>query len=295
MQGYPGKFFIAIDAGSSGYSSVMDSGGWHERYRAPKGQRIQTLAFQVTPGTGLDRLWIYQGNDLIWLPFPSDSTNELQDPNYEYTPEYAVELSRMHAGMFDVQKLVKKIKLQTESLEVDATTGRPVCWFEMDYRLNEETEWNTLKDIFTVSPTQEVDFTDIFGIAGKRLKFRIRGYTRDKSKTPAFLAIIVSAVTRVDVKNLFGPYTFLCEDDEKVKGLREEGDGYTAQEKIQILEDWADASNDSMLLLRSVASMCDKRMVFMNIGTRRQIRFKRLNGNDFTSDAYLVTATFQEA
>ena len=131
MQGYPGKYFIAIDAGSTGYSYVLDSGGWHERYRAPLGQRIQAMTFQVTPGTGLDRLWIYQGNDLVWLPFPSDSTNELQDPLYQYTPEFAIELSRMHAGMFDVQKLVKKIKLQTENLEIDTADGRAVSFCVM--------------------------------------------------------------------------------------------------------------------------------------------------------------------
>jgi hypothetical protein len=293
MQGYPGKYFIAIDAGSAGYSSVLDSGGWHERYRAPLGQRIQAMTFQVTPGTGLDRLWIYQGNDLVWLPFPSDSTNELQDPLYQYTPEFAIELSRMHAGMFDVQKLVKKIKLQTENLEIDTADGRAVCWFEMDYRLNEDQEWETIEDVFKVSPTQEIDFTSIYGIAGKRLKFRIRGYTREKSKTPAFLAIIISAVTRVDVKSMYGPFTFLLEDDEKVQGLRESGDEYAAAEKLQILENWADASNDSMLMLGSVASLCDQRMIFMNMGTRRQIRFR--DQNEFKSDAYLVTVTFQEA
>ena len=295
MQGYPGKFFLAIDAGSAGYSSVLDSGGWHERYRAPLGQRILAMSFQVVPGAGLDRLWIFQGNDMVWLPFPSDSTNELQDPLYEYTPEFAVELSRMHAGMFDVQKLVKKIKLQTESLQIDESTGKPICWFEMDYRLNEDEEWTTLEDIFKESPTQEIDFTEIYGIAGKRLKFRMRGYTRDKSKTPAFLAIIISAVTRVDVKNMYGPFNFLLEDDEKVKGLRETGDEYQASEKLQILEDWGDASNDSMLLLKSVSSLCHDRMIFMNTGTRRQIRFKKLSGNEFTSDAYVVSVTFQEA
>lgn len=293
MQGYPGKFFVAIDAGA-GYSSILDSGGWHERYRAPKGERILAMTFQVTPGTSLDRLWIFQGNDLIWLPFPSNSTNELQDANYEFTHEFALELSRMHAGIFDVQKLVKKIKLQTENLEVD-DDGRNLCWFELDYRLNEDEEWTTLEDTFTKSPTEEIDFTNIYGIAGKRLAFRIRGYTRNKSKTPVLLAIIVSAVIRVDVKNMYGPYTFLLTDDEQAKGLREKGDGYTAVDKLKILEDFADASNDSMLMLNSVASLCDNRMVFMNIGNRRQVGFKNQNGSEFTSDAYVVSASFQEA
>jgi hypothetical protein len=294
MQGYPGKYFVAIDAGSSGYSSILDSGGWHERHRAPKGQRILAMTFQVTPGSGLDRLWVYQGNDLIWLPFPSDSTNELEDANYPYTPEFAVELSRMHAGQYDVQKIVKKIKLQTDALEVDANTGKPICWFELDYRLNED-DWITIQDVFQDSPTQEVDFTSIYGISGKRLKLRLRGYTRDSSKTPVFLAIIVSAVIIVDNKFFYGPVTVKCEDDEKVKGAREEDDEYTAAEKRQMLKDWADASNDSMLLLRSAASLCDNKMIFMNYGGGKQIGFKNLDGSPFTSDTYLVDLTFQEA
>lgn len=295
MIGYPGRFFIAIDAGASGYSSILDSGGWHERYRAPKGRRINALAFQVIPGTALDRLWIYQGNELVWLPFPSNSTNEQQDSAYEYYPEFSVELARMHAGMFDVQKIVKKIKLQTENLEVDADTAEPICWFEMDYRLNEDEEWQTVEDIFNESPNQEMDFTDIYGIAGKRLKFRIRGYTRDKNKSPAFIAIIVSAVTRVDVKNAYGPFLILVSDEEDAKGLREKGDGYTAAQKLKILEDWSDASNDSMLLLNSVSSLCDGKMIFMNMDTRIQVAFKGREGGKFTSDIYVVNVNFQEA
>jgi len=295
MQGYPGKFFIAVDAGNSGYSSILDSSGWHERYRAPLGQRIRAMTFQVIPGAGLDRLWIYQGNDLIYLPFPSDSTNELEDSNYEYTWEWSVELARMHAGMFDVQKIVKMIKLQTENLETDANTGQKICWIELDYKLNADDEWSTIEDPFTVSPTQEVDFTSIYGVAGKRLKFRIRVYSRDASKTAVFLAIIVSAVTRVDIKNQYGPFTFLLEDNGKVFGLREENRESSAAEQLQTIKDWGDASNESMLLLSSVSSMLDNKMIFMNVGTRRQIGFKSMDNNEFKGDAYLVSVTFQDA
>ena len=294
MQGYPGKFFIAVDAGATGYSSVLDSGGWHERYRAPKGQRILAMAFQVIPGTTLDRLWLYQGNDLVWLPFPSDSTNELEDASYPYTPEWSVELSRMHAGIYDVQKLIKKLKLQTERLETDTSTGKPICWIELDYKINDNDEWTTIEDVFTESPTQEMDFTDIHGMAGKRLKLRMRGYTRDSSKTAVFLAMIISAVVRVDVKSIYGPINILVQDDEKA-GLRETDSAMSAADKLQTIEDWGDASNDSMLLLQSISSLCHKRMVFMNIGTRRQVGFKHLSGSEFTSDVYIVGVTFQDA
>lgn len=295
MQGYPGKLFISIDAGDTGYSSIMDSGGWHERYRAPKGQRILATAFQVVPGTTLDRLWIYQGNDLIWLPFPSETTNELEDANYPYAPEFAVTLSRMHAGMFDTQKMIKRIKMQTELLEVDETTGEPVCWFELDYRLNEDTNWTTIEDVFNTSPTQELDFTNLFGVTGKRVQFRFRGYSTDSSKTPVFIAIIINAVLRVDVKNFYGPFTFRLMDDEAVKGLRERDHEKTAAQKLQTMEDWGDASNDSMLLMNSVSALCDNKMIFLNMGSRRQIGFKGAADNPYKSDVYVISATMQEA
>lgn len=294
MVGYPGRFFAAVDSGDTGYSSVMDSDGWHERYRAPKGQRIGMLTFQVTPGNTPDRLWIHQGNDLVWLPFPSESTNELEDANYTYTPEFAVTLSRMHAGMFDVQKLVKKIKIQSDGLEIDGANGEPVCWFELDYRLNEDDEWTTIQDKFIESPTQEVDFTRQYGIAGKRMQFRIRGYTTDESKTPVFLAIIISAVIRVDIKSMYGPFTVLLEDDKQV-GMRQVDNQYSAAEKLAMLEDFADASNDSMLLMNSVSTLLDGKMVFLNMGTRRQIRFAKADNNEFKNDAYVVSLTMQEA
>jgi len=294
MQGYPGKFFIAIDAGA-GYSSIMDSGGWHERYRAPKGQRITATAFQVVPGTNLDRLWVYQGNDLIWLPFPSDTVNELEDAVYPFAPEFCVTLSRMHAGMFDTQKIIKKIKLQTERLEVDETTGEPVCWFELDYRLNENETWLPIDDAFTSSPTQEVDFTAQYGVSGKRVQFRFRGYSTDAYKTPVFIAIIIGAVLRVDVKNFYGPFTFRLSDDDPTASLRERDTDMTAAQKLQTMEDWGDASNDSMLLMRCVAALCDNKMIFLNMGARRQIEFKGAADSPYRSDVYVISATMQEA
>ena len=92
-------------------------------------------AFQVVPGASPDRLWLYQGNDVIWLPFPSDITNELLDGSFLYTHEGALVTSNMHAGMMDVQKLAKIIKLWTNSLSSDQY-GNPVTWIEVDYRLD---------------------------------------------------------------------------------------------------------------------------------------------------------------
>lgn len=294
MVAYPGKFFVAVDGGSAGYSSVLVSGGWHEMYRAPKGQRIKHMAFQVIPGTDLDRLWIYQGNDFIWLPFPSSTTNELDDENYLHTPEFAIELSRMHAGMYDVQKMVKLLKIQSDRLEVAPNDNRPICYIELDYKKDDDEEWTTLDQPFTISPTQTVDFTPVYGLAGKRLRFRLRVYTRDASKTAVFLAIMIFTVMRVDVKSFYGLFNILCEDDESV-GMREGDKSISGLDKLQKIRDWGDASNDSMLRMRSVSPLLDDKMVFLNVGSFSQIRFKSESGNEHSREAYLVQVTLQDA
>lgn len=294
MVAYPGKFFAAVDGEADGYSSVLVSGGWHEMYRAPKGQRIKAMGFQVIPGTELDRLWIYQGNDFLWMPFPSSSTNELDDDKYMFTPEWAVELSRIHAGMYDVQKIIKIMKVQSERLEVDANTNLPICWFEVDYKVDGDAEWTTLDDAITESPTAEMDFTDEYGLSGKRLNWRIRGYTRNKNKTPVFLAIILFCVIRVDVKEFTGMFNVLCEDGETI-GLREGDKTISAAEKMQVLKDWGDASNTSMLKVRCVSPLLDGRMMFLNMGTRTQVRYKKMGGNDHAGDAYVVQVNLQDA
>jgi hypothetical protein len=293
MEGYPGKFFAAIDAGDAGYSSILDSDGWHERYRAPLGQRILALAFQAVPGASLDRLWMFQGNDLVWLPFPSETVNELEDANYPYTPEFSVTLARMHAGIFDVQKVVKLIKLQSENLEVESGSIEPVCWFELDYRLNDEEDWTTFDDKFTTSPNQEIDLTEQYGLAGKRMQFRLRGYTTDNSKTPIFLAIIVNAVLRTDVKYMY-PMTFRLMDREPLLSL-EEIDEMSAQERLKLVENWADASSDTMLKMESVSPLFHGKMIFLNPPTTRQVRFKSDTHNEFKKDVFVCSVTVQEA
>jgi len=295
MAGYPGAVFAAIDAGVSGYSSILQSGGWHERYRAPLGQRITAMQFQTIPGDTVDRLWVYQGNDLIWLPFPSDTTNELEDVNYSHTPEFAITLSRMHAGLFDVQKLVRKLKLQTENLEVSDTDGDPVCWFELDYRINEDTEWVSLEKIFNQSPTQEIDFVGQYGLSGKRLQFRIRGYTSDATKTPVFLAIVINAVLRTDVKYMYQIGNFRVMDNEPLLNTQELDPIEFARDKMQILEDWADASSDSMLKMESISPLFHNKMVFINPPQWRQILFKTEDTNNFQREVFIGSATFQEA
>jgi hypothetical protein len=260
MAGYPGKFFALIDGGSTGYSSVLvrENNGWHEHYRAPKGQRLSAAAFQPVPGTALNRLWLYQGNDSIWLPFPSEDINELNDSNYLYTDEGALHFSRMHAGMFDVQKLMRIIKLQTENLE----SG--VCTILLDYRLDDTDEWTTIDETFDTSPTQAIDLINDYGLAAKRVELRARFSTTDASVSPILLALIIEAVLRISLKNMY-PITFRVMDKEpSLQGERIPDPIRTLKAKLDQLNIWADDRSDSMLKMRCEDPMWHGKMVFLN-------------------------------
>lgn len=291
MLGYPGRHFDIVDGGDSGYSSIMsrEGNGWHEHFRAPKGQRMKALAFQPIPGTALDRMWVYIGNDVLWLPFPSDATNELQDSNYKYTHEAGIVLSRMQAGMFDVQKLARFIKMQTENLSRDAQ------YIELDYRLNEDSDWTTIDEQFDESPTKRVDLIDQYGLSGKRIQLRVRSYTTTASISPIILAIIAEAVLRTSVKNQY-PITFrLMDEGNTLNGMREPEDESDPITLLGQLQDWADDSSDGMLWMESASRLYHERMVFLNPITVQQVSMKPDPQKEGSIEIFVCTASLQDA
>lgn len=290
MLGKPGRYYMLIDAGASGYSSILSSDGYHELYRAPYGKRMKSIGYQVVPGGSLDRMWVYQGNDLVYIGF-SDG-NELDDTEYLYTHEFSITLSRMHAGLYDVMKIIKGLRFMAENLYRQA--GDPVAqWFELDYRLEDETEWTTIRDKFTDVPQQAFDFTDIYGIAGRRIQFRVRGHTTSPSVSPIMNAIIISAVLRSDVKYRYGPFTVRVMDHETL--LNGETDPITAIEKLKVLEDFADSSTDSMLKIRCFSELVHDKYVFTNPPVTRQVLSSRDESNYYQKNVYITTFTLQDA
>lgn len=289
LLGYPGKFFAAVDAGEDGYSSllVMDGGGWHEHYRAPKGERISALAMQVVPGGHANRLWMKQGNDMVWLPMPSDSTNELEDSDYRYTHEGALVLSRMHAGMMDVQKMVKTIKLWSAEL----VSGEQ--WIELDYRLNQDEEWTSVSGAFEESPQARMDFSGMYGMAAKRIQIRLRFYTADATATPILMAVIVEAVMRIGVKYMY-PLVFRLMDDEELLNGQGIDEARDAMDKWAVIKDWADDASDSMLKMECVSALWHGMTVFLNPASIKQVKVEDVNAAG-SRDVYVCQTTFQEA
>jgi hypothetical protein len=287
MISYPGRLFAAFDAGSTGYSSILenDNGGWHERYRAPYGQRIKAMTVQVVPGN-LSKLWVYQGNDSVWLPLPQDSTDELVQSGYLYTHEGSLEMSWMQAGMMDVIKFVRSIKLLTSNLGAN-------CTIKVDYKIDQTNAWVEINNTFDTSPWERVDLGLTEILEGRRFKIRVRLNTNDATKTPILEAIVLNMVSRLEQKNIFSLPVRVADNDKDLNGQPD--DYATAELKLAQLDAWASGETGTMLLMRSTETMYDNRLVFLPaVPVRLQVP-EISESNPRNSKVYLCSLVGQDA
>lgn len=273
MVAYPGRVMAAIDAGESGYSSVLsyNGSGWHEVYRAPLGKRIYSIAFQPVFGPAPDRLWVRQGADILYVPYPSETFDPTQDSSYPFRHEGALELSWMSAGLVDAYKYVRKVKLFSQGL------SEGVTWLEADYKMDEEESWTPLGYVFEASPTDETQIGSR-GVNGKRIKLRIRFYSTSAGLTPMLKAAILEAVTMTSTKFSY-QLTALIREDEG------------GAETVKQLDEWAGTA--SPLAMRSTIPLFDDRQVFlMALPVAMEAVDYRAGGMEW---AYRVQVIVQEA
>jgi hypothetical protein len=260
LVGYPGMFFAAID-GDSNYSSVLVNNGlgWHELYRAPKGERIRNIYFQVIPGSTVDRLWISQGNDIVWLPFPSNTFDPYRDSNYRYTHEATITSAWHYMKMQDVQKFFKSLKLFCENVTASAQV------VEAEYQTDGSSTWTAINGTFDTVPVEEVDFSSTNAANGRRLRYRLRLNTNDNTKTPKVTAAVVEALGRIDVKYSYS-FTFAARDENL--DLEGDDDSYTTvQTLVNQLNTWA--TSTTPLTMRTVFSPYDNKTVFIDPASYR--------------------------
>lgn len=309
---YPGRTLVAYDAGASGYSTIIENtggGSWHEVYRAPKGERITAMEFQVIPGsTNVDRLWVRQGADFVWVPFPSNAFDPKQDTNYPYAHEGMVELAPMYAGLMDAWKYWKTLKLQIESLVANTT------WVEADYSLDDG-DWVTMADAFTESPLDEHDFGETdsegrsFGVSSKKFKLRLRLLSTDVTKSPIVTAAIIEAVTvakpkftysfgtKIETKDINGKPDQVLTAGQKTAlvalGVEAStGDFDTTlnpTQKMKLLKAWSGRAQS--LWITSVVPLFNGLPVFLAPTPIRNLTISEVEG-EYT---YSTTLTLQEA
>lgn len=254
---YPGRIYAAIDGLDTGFSSILvyNGIGWHEIYRAPLGMRIRSMQVQVMPGDDVDRMWIGQEEEAVWVPI---ALNPLKQNGYEYETGGQVVSSWMYGGMQDVIKFWKSAKLFCENL----VTSKQTVTFEYQTDTDEDSDdWNSV-GTFDASPVEELDMSASNNVTGRRWRYRLTLNTDDATITPRIKAIVTDAVTRVPTKSNWS-LTFLAEDAYiDLQGIRQP---VTAESILTQLETWADSEQTpAPLTMRSVIGAFDNKLVFID-------------------------------
>ena len=249
---YPGRVYAGIDAGTSGTSSVLalDGSAWHEVYRTPDTNlRIRSIYIQAIPGTNVDRLWISMGSDILWLPI---SLNPYNETDYAFTHEGQLVTSWIYAGMQDVVKTWKSLKLFQE---IDANR-----YIAVDYMVDVDTTWTKLS-AFTQAPVQERDIASPLP-QSKRIKFRLRFISFDESITPRLKAMVTEGVAFVPVKTKYS-WTFVISKDSQNIDLKGKwnSDLTSLQKRDQLLT-WANAGTP--LTMRHYSAVYDNKTVWVD-------------------------------
>lgn len=255
---YPSNFFISIDAGDDGYSSIMmfNGNGWHNLYRAPnKGERIHDITFQPIYGDRPDRLWAQVGDNVIWLAMPSKILYALHDPQAEYTHESVLVSAWITGGMAEVDKLWQSLSIMADYL--DGVN----CWIEADYQIDDEDAWHPIPtNPYDTSPQQEENFAaDNESVNGKKLRYRLRLQTTDMHKTPKVNVVLIKAVGRVDIKY---SYSFAFRNIKYKADLTGEYEELEPYELDMILSEWA--NNLTTLRMNSAYKIFDNKRVFLD-------------------------------
>lgn len=266
---YPGSFFISIDAGKDGYSSIMmfNGSGWHNLYKAPnKGERIFDIEYQPIYGDRPDRLWAQVGDNIIWLAMPSKILYALHDKHAEYTHESVVVSSWITGGMAEVEKLWQSLSIMADNLD-----GKN-CWIEADYQLDDEKTWHPIPtNPYRISPQQEENFGgENESVNGKKIRYRLRLQTTDKMKSPKVNVILIKAVGRIDIKYSYGFHFRNIKYKENLSSDYQEIEPYVLQ---AILDDWANRL--CTLRMNSAYRIYDDKKVFVDATTTSILTEKR--------------------
>ena len=286
MTGYPGRIYAAVvgeDQTTSNVSSIQVNNGlgWHRFYRSQlAGRKIRELYHQVIPGTTLDRLWISEGTDIIWLPMPSETLDPTKDSNYLYFHEGMIQTTFEYLELKDIPKTYNELKLWCEELVEDEQ------YLTLQYGLD-EADMVDLSDQVNSTPVQTVSLSTVGAeLRGRRIRFIAVFHTTDETKTPILKATTLEAVAHIPTKYRYA-MPFRVEDINK--DLNGQEDGQDTESFVTQMDSWA--TDGKQLTLRSIFGPFDNKRVFFNPASVQP--FQILRGED--RDIFLGQSDVMEA
>lgn len=253
----PGSILAGIDAGSTGYSCVLQrkGSGWHELYRFPYGQRFRRMGLQVIPGTAPSRLWMACGDgDMKYILLPKVNKNPYKDTGYRYVNEGSIITPWISAGFLDISKLFSYLSAYTENL----SSGHQEI--QVDYQLETgsfDSGWTAISE-FVTSPWQQLAIGS-FTVKGRRFRLRFRLQTDDMTETPVLKSWVLDSMLRFPVKY---SYTFtgrLADEDKDARNVADKTK--RAETDLAILDAWSTAL--TVLTFRNPYSTYDNKNVVL--------------------------------
>lgn len=185
--------YASIDAGASGYSSVLvyDGVGWNEVFRSPtSGTRIRDIHWQI--GASFDRMFIDMKEDIYYVDFPKTTLHPLRDSTSKYQHESVLITSAYDFGLAGLPKVFKELNIIADNL--GAGIG-----VDADYQADENigsTRWISLGSA-TISPTSTIPI-NLGGV--KAIRFRLRLQTNSVTTPPIINAVVLEGFARTPIK-----------------------------------------------------------------------------------------------
>ena len=164
---HPAGIFVAIDAGASGFSSVLfwDQRSWHEVFRAPvSGQRVRGLTWQGNDDTN-PILWIDYNGEMLYQLWPKDTISPRQDSALEYQHQSHHILSTFDGNKTTIEKAFKSLTAISENLQGDDITPDLQyidVYYQADNNIGSSSwtqAWSITTGYFNTSPREKMEFS----------------------------------------------------------------------------------------------------------------------------------------
>ncbi|MFA5808744.1 MAG: hypothetical protein WC935_00220 [Thermoleophilia bacterium] len=246
-----GWLISAIDAGPSGTSSVVvwNGRGWHEIFRAwETGKQIRSMYWEPIMGSR-GRLWVGVGDDLIYMDFPLDTLNPINDSSFKYNHEGHVITSWLDAGYAELNKYYKEMSIRADNLSANTTVA-------LDYQTDSDGDTSSWTNAGTADASPQENVSVSVG-EKKRIRFRFRMLTSVHTTPPKLVASVLKAFARTQVKYQFNITFDVRHNGRTYNGLPD----HNPDTLLNQLETWAEATTP--VTMRCVLSRMDNKVVIV--------------------------------
>jgi len=189
--------FVAVDAGSTGYSSVYcwDGAGWHNTFTSPVlGWRIRNIWWQPNIN-GNNKLCMDCGGNIIYIDFPKETLNPLNDPTATYQHESVLVSPTHDFNKTQLNKFFSELAIITNKM----TSGQSI---EFDYQVDDDIDTANWSYAGTANNVTN-SVVKIDQGARKMIRFRARMNTTDVLVPPIMLCVILKGYMRDPVKAMW--------------------------------------------------------------------------------------------